>query len=86
MDADDGKTVSRKRAAIVGPAGHFADLRNRTGQGRPHLFTFEWRQDDRWEGRNFEVRLEPVEPETEEVAASSYELARATSTGNRKYS
>jgi hypothetical protein len=58
---DDWKTVHNKESRHVGCAGHFADMETEAGQAGRVIFTMKWRHDNRWEGRNFEVRLDPVE-------------------------
>jgi hypothetical protein len=69
---DDWNTVRSKESRQVGCAGHFADMETEPGQTAPVIFTMKWRLNDRWEGRNFEVRLDPVEnQETEYALASS---------------
>ena len=56
----------------MGCAGHFADMETEPGQAGRVIFTMKWRLNDRWEGRNFEVRLDPVEiQETAYAGASS---------------
>jgi hypothetical protein len=62
---DDWKTVRNKESRPVGCAGHFADMETEPGQARV-IFTMKWRLNDRWEGRNFEVQLDP--PEIQETA------------------
>ena len=57
---DDWQTVRTKESATVGYAGHFADLETEPGKAGKVIFTLRWRMNDRWEGRNFEVLLEPV--------------------------
>jgi glucoamylase len=54
---DEWQTVHRMESRTVGYAGYFADIETQsTGDGRI-LFTLAWR--DHWEGRNFEVQLDP---------------------------
>jgi hypothetical protein len=48
----------------VGYAGHFADMETEPGKGGRVIFTMQWQSQNRWEGRNFEVRLDPVNQET----------------------
>ena len=57
---DDWKTVRTNESATVGYAGHFADLETEPGKAGKVIFTLRWTENDRWEGRNFEVLLEPV--------------------------
>ena len=47
----------------VGCAGHFADMETEARAAGKVIFTLKWRLNDRWEGRNFEVRLDPVHQE-----------------------
>ena len=54
---DDWKTVRHMESRHVGCAGHFADMETEPGQAGRVIFTMKWRLDNRWEGRNFEVRL-----------------------------
>jgi glucoamylase len=67
---DDWKTVLTRESRRVGCAGHFADMETEPGQAGRVIFTMKWRFGDRWEGRNFEVRLDPSEDpsENEETA------------------
>ncbi len=71
---DDWKTVHNKDSRHVGCAGHFADMETEAGQAGRVIFTMKWRQDDRWEGRDFEVRLDAVE-EPAEIQETAYALA-----------
>ncbi len=57
---DDWQTVHTKDSATVGYSGHFADLETEAGKAGMVIFTLRWRLNDRWEGRNFEVLLEPA--------------------------
>ena len=73
---DDWQTVNRKESRNVGAAGYFVDAETEPGKGGRIIFTLQWHQDNRWEGRNFEVRLDPVDDrvaveETTVVHASS---------------
>ncbi len=56
---DDWQTVRTKDSTTVGYAGHFVDLETEAGKAGMVIFTVRWRLNDRWEGRNFEVLLEP---------------------------
>jgi glucoamylase len=62
---DDWKTVRNKESRPVGCAGHFADMETEPGQAGRVIFTMKWRLSDHWEGRNFEVRLDPIEDPVE---------------------
>ncbi len=57
---DDWHTTHRTESRTVGYAGHFADLETEGSKAGKVIFTLRWRLNDRWEGRNFEVLLEPV--------------------------
>jgi glucoamylase len=70
---DDWKTVRTKESRLAGCAGHFADMETEPGQAGRVIFTMKWRQDNRWEGRNFEVRLDPVENQETAYAQASSE-------------
>jgi glucoamylase len=70
---DDWKTVQTKESRHVGCAGHFADMETEPGHAGPVIFTMKWRRDNRWEGRNFEVRLDPVENQETAYAMASSE-------------
>ena len=65
---DDWKTVNNKASRPVGCAGHFADMGSEPGQEGRMIFTMKWRPDDRWEGRNFEVRLHTGDDVLEDAA------------------
>jgi hypothetical protein len=60
----------------MGPAGHFVDAESEPGKAGRIIFTLQWRQNDRWEGRNFEVRLDQVE---EQMPAEEPTVAYASS-------
>ncbi len=57
---DDWHTQQRTDSHSVGYAGHFADLQTESGKPGKLIFTLYWRPADRWEGRNFEVHLQPA--------------------------
>ena len=57
---DDWQTVRTTESRTVGYAGHFADMETESGHSGKLVFTIRWRMNDRWEGRNFEVRLNPA--------------------------
>jgi glucoamylase len=71
---DDWKTVRNQESRHVGCAGHFADMETEPGQAGQVIFTMKWRLNDRWEGRNFEVRLDPVENQETAYAGASSEV------------
>jgi glucoamylase len=60
---DDWATVRTTDSRHLGFAGHYADVETEPGKAGRVIFTFKWRQIDRWEGRNFEVRLVPANEE-----------------------
>jgi glucoamylase len=70
---DDWKTVQTKESRHVGCAGHFADMKTEPGHAGRVIFTMKWRLGNRWEGRNFEVRLDPVENQETAYALASSE-------------
>jgi glucoamylase len=55
---DDWQTTHNTQSRTVGYAGHFADMETEPGKAGKAIFTLRWRPYDRWEGRNFEVRLD----------------------------
>ena len=55
---DDWTTVRTADSRHLGCAGHVADIETESGKPGRLIFTFKWRQSNRWEGRNFEVRLD----------------------------
>jgi glucoamylase len=57
---DDWKTVHSMDSHNLGCVGHFADMETEPGSAGRVIFTLKWRLHDRWEGRNFEVRLDPA--------------------------
>ena len=61
---DDWKTVHTMDSHNLGCAGHFADMETEPGSAGRLIFTLKWPMEDRWEGRNFEVRLDPAGQET----------------------
>jgi glucoamylase len=68
---DDWKTQQNMESHNLGCAGHFADIETRPGSPGRVIFTLKWGRDNRWEGRNFEVRLDPAKQETRSAPASS---------------
>ncbi|HTZ57792.1 MAG TPA: glycoside hydrolase family 15 protein [Acidobacteriaceae bacterium] len=60
---DDWKTVRTTESRRVGCIGHFADMDTQASIAGRVIFTMKWSLDNRWEGRNYEVRLDPVKPE-----------------------
>jgi glucoamylase len=73
---DDWQTSNRRESRNVGAAGYFVDAETEPGKAGRIIFTLQWRQDNRWEGRNFEVRLDPVD---EQMAVEETSVAHATS-------
>jgi glucoamylase len=73
---DDWQTVNRKDSRNVGPAGYFVDAETEPGKAGRIIFTLQWHQDNRWEGRNFEVRLDQVD---EQPAVEEATVAHASS-------
>jgi glucoamylase len=55
---DNWDTTHRTESRTMGVAGHFADMGTEPGKAGKVIFTLAWR--DYWEGRNFEVLLEPA--------------------------
>jgi glucoamylase len=68
---DDWKTHQTMESRDVGYAGHFADMETEPGKTGRLIFTLRWSLQDRWEGRNFEVQLDPSKQETGSAPASS---------------
>ncbi len=60
---DDWKTVRTMESRRVGCVGHFTDMETDGSSATRVIFTLKWRLNDRWEGRNFEVRLDPIHQE-----------------------
>jgi glucoamylase len=71
---DDWKTVRNKESRSAGCVGHFADMETEPGQDGRVIFTMKWYPDNRWEGRNFEVRLDAIEDAVENQE-TAYALA-----------
>ncbi|HEX4309579.1 MAG TPA: glycoside hydrolase family 15 protein [Acidobacteriaceae bacterium] len=57
--SDNWKTTSQLDSTQLGYAGSYADLPTTTEQTGALSFTLFWPDQNRWEGRNFEVALEP---------------------------
>jgi glucoamylase len=57
--ADNWQTTYRLDSTQVGYAGSYADLSTTTEQTGALSFTLFWPEEDRWEGRNFDVAIEP---------------------------
>jgi glucoamylase len=55
---DDWATLRTADSRHLGCAGHVTDIETEHGKPGRVIFTFKWRQSNRWEGRNFEVRLD----------------------------
>jgi glucoamylase len=58
---DDWKTAKSTESTTLGWAGSFADMPTPAEQAGRLSFTLFWPEDNRWEGRNFEVQLEVAE-------------------------
>ncbi|HEY6446377.1 MAG TPA: glycoside hydrolase family 15 protein [Acidobacteriaceae bacterium] len=56
--SDQWHTTQTLESAQLGYAGSYADLPTTPGQTGALLFTLFWLDENRWEGRNFEVELE----------------------------
>jgi len=56
--ADGWKTSANIESTAVGYAGSFADLPTETKQTGLLSFTLFWTEENRWEGRNFDVAIE----------------------------
>jgi glucoamylase len=74
---DDWKTVQTTESRRVGCMGHYADMATGASTAGRVIFTMKWQLSERWEGRNFEVRLDPDRAET--LAAPETEVAHASS-------
>jgi glucoamylase len=55
---DNWKTSSTAESNTIGWAGSFADLPTATEQTGQLSFTLFWPEENRWEGRNFDVQLQ----------------------------
>ncbi|WP_446744948.1 glycoside hydrolase family 15 protein [Silvibacterium acidisoli] len=55
---DDWKTVEKTDAVTLGSAGSYADMPTPDGQEGRLSFTLFWTEQNRWEGRNYDVILE----------------------------
>lgn len=56
--ADGWKTSDTTESTALGYAGSFADVPTRAGQTGQLSFTLFWTEENRWEGRNFDVAIE----------------------------
>jgi len=56
---DNWQTTQTLESTQVGYAGSYADLPTSEGQTGTLSFTLFWPDENRWEGRNFDVTLEP---------------------------
>ena len=56
--SDDWKTVHDSDATATQLGIHFVDLATSGQQRAPLRFTFFWTGENRWEGRDYEVRVE----------------------------
>ncbi|HEY0264776.1 MAG TPA: glycoside hydrolase family 15 protein [Granulicella sp.] len=61
---DNWETTHRLDSRSVGYPGSYADIHTTPGQEGAIVFTLHWMLEDRWLGRNVEVRLTPPEPQT----------------------
>ncbi len=68
---DDWKTVQSTDSHNLGCAGYFADMQTQPGKAGRLAFTLKWHSSDRWEGRDYEVRLDPATQDTRSAPASS---------------
>jgi glucoamylase len=57
---DNWKTVAAVESSTIGWAGSFADLPTPGGQAGQLSFTLFWPEENRWEGRNFNIELQPA--------------------------
>lgn len=57
--ADGWKTNTTLESTALGYVGSFADLATQPEQTGQLSFTLFWTEENRWEGRNFDVALEP---------------------------
>jgi glucoamylase len=55
---DEWQTARDTEATATQLGIHFVDLPTAPGQQAPLRFTFYWTTDNRWEGRDYEVRVE----------------------------
>lgn len=53
--ADTWKTHQTVESTIVGPSGSYVDLPTQAGKEGTLTFTFFWTDENRWEGKNYEV-------------------------------
>ncbi len=58
--SDDWKTVRTADSRNLGCIGHFADMETEPGKAGRVIFTLKWPSQDRWEGRNFAVQVDPT--------------------------
>lgn len=55
LDEWSNKTDSNSKATVIGL--HYVDIAVSQSQQAPVKFTFRWLEDNRWEGKDFEVRI-----------------------------
>jgi glucoamylase len=60
--SDNWQTVHTTGSRSIGNLDQFADIQTLPDQSGQLSFTFHWLDQDRWQGRNFEVRFESVVP------------------------
>jgi glucoamylase len=58
---DDWSTVNKTQATATGIGLYYVDLATAPKQRQPVIFTFFWTGEDRWEGRNYEVKVKGAE-------------------------
>jgi glucoamylase len=76
---DDWKTVRTMDSKHLGCGIHFADVDTEPGKTGKVIFTMRWILANRWEGRNLEVRLDPVHQEQETAVDEETVALHATS-------
>ncbi len=64
---DGWATQAKVSSRELGPAGSVGDIATTAGQGGELVFTLRWLKENRWQGRNFSVKIEhasgsPVHP------------------------
>jgi glucoamylase len=59
--ADDWKTQTNASGTTLGSAGTYADIPTTVGQAGRLSFTLFWTDENRWEGRNYDVVIEAAQ-------------------------